>query len=132
MVDASKYLGVTLTEDLSWDKHIQNTRGKANRTVGSLHRNLRDCTSPVKNLTYKTMVRPILEYSSTIWDPSSKPASRLWSKSNGERHAMFSTTKLQLPQDVSQKCSWTSTGNQWKFGENMTGSACYTEFSSIW
>lgn len=69
VVDASKYLGVTLTEDLSWDKHIQNTIGKANRTIGFLRRNLKDCTPAVKDLTYKTMVRPILEYSSTVWDP---------------------------------------------------------------
>ena len=69
VVDANKYLELTLTEDLSWDKRIQNTKGKANRTVGFLRRNLRDCTPPVKDLTYKTMVRPILEYSSTVWDP---------------------------------------------------------------
>lgn len=69
VVDASKYLGVALTDDLSWDQHIQNTVGKANRTIGFLRRNLRDCTRPVKDLTYKTMVRPILEYSSTVWDP---------------------------------------------------------------
>ena len=69
VVDASKYLGVALTDDLSWAQHIQNTVGMANRTIGFLHRNLRDCTRPVKDLTYKTMVRPILEYSSTVWDP---------------------------------------------------------------
>ena len=68
VVNASKYLGVALTDDLSWDQRIQNTVGKANRTIGFLRRNLRDCTR-VKDLTYKTMVRPILEYSSTVWDP---------------------------------------------------------------
>ena len=69
VVDASKYLGVTLTEDLSWDKHIQNTVSKGNRTVGFLRRNLRDCTPPVKASTFKIMVRPILEYASPVWDP---------------------------------------------------------------
>ena len=69
VVDASKYLGVTLTENLLWDKHIQNTVSKGNRTVGFLRRNLRDCTPPVKASTYKIMVRPILEYASPVWDP---------------------------------------------------------------
>ena len=72
VVDASKYLGVTLTEDLSWDKHIQNIVSKGYRTVSFLRRNLRDCTPPVKASTYKIMVRPILcilEYASPVWDP---------------------------------------------------------------
>ena len=68
-VDTSKFLGVTLTENLSWDKHIQRSVSKANRTVGFLRRNLRDCTPPVKYCTYKTMVCPIVEYASTVWDP---------------------------------------------------------------
>ena len=62
VVDASKYLGVALIEDLSWDKRIQNTIRKANKTIGFLRRNL--STHPVR--TYKTMVHPILEYSSTV------------------------------------------------------------------
>ena len=69
VVDASKYLGVTLTEDLSWDKHIQNTVSKANRTVGFLLRNLSDCTPTVKASTFKIMVLPIFEYASPVWDP---------------------------------------------------------------
>ncbi|XP_052809231.1 uncharacterized protein LOC128237685 [Mya arenaria] len=46
VVDASKYLGVTITESLTWEKH--NITSKANRTLGFLRRNLRECTPPVK------------------------------------------------------------------------------------
>ena len=31
---------------------------------------MKDCTKPVKDLTNKTMVRPVMEYSSAIWDPT--------------------------------------------------------------
>ena len=68
--DSSKYLGVTFSNDLSWSEHINNTATKANKTLGFLRRNFRRCTPSVKATTYKTMVRPILEYASTVWDPA--------------------------------------------------------------
>jgi hypothetical protein len=46
VVDSAKYLGVTISEDLQWSKHIDNTVSKANRTMGFIRRNLRDCTKP--------------------------------------------------------------------------------------
>ena len=39
VVDSSKYFGVTVTEDLSWTKHITETANKANRSLGFLRRN---------------------------------------------------------------------------------------------
>ena len=70
VVDSSKYLGVTIKDDLSWVTHIQNTVSTAIRTLGFLRRNMKDCTRPMKDLTYKAMIRPIIEYSSTVWDPA--------------------------------------------------------------
>ena len=46
------------------------TVSKANRTLGFLRRNMKDCTKPVKDLTYKAMIRPTMAYSSTVWDPA--------------------------------------------------------------
>ena len=42
---------------------------KANRTLGFLRQNLFSCPQDVKEAAYKSMVRPILEYGSTVWDP---------------------------------------------------------------
>ena len=46
---------------------------KANRTLGFLRfrfrRNLFSFPQDVKEAAYKSMVRPILEYGSTVWDP---------------------------------------------------------------
>ena len=68
-VESIKYLGVTITSDLKWNSHIRNVCSKANSTLGFLWRNLFSCPQDVKEAAYKSMVRPILEYGSTAWDP---------------------------------------------------------------
>ena len=71
--DSSKYLGVTLSDDLTWQKHVDITTSKANRTLGFIRRNLGDCSKQVKATAYTAMVRPTLEYSSPVWDPKPLP-----------------------------------------------------------
>ena len=44
----------------------------ANRTIGFLRRNISSCPRDVKEMAYKGLVRPILEYASPVWDPSGK------------------------------------------------------------
>jgi hypothetical protein len=55
-MEASKYLGVTITNDLSWDRHIDNVAAKGNRTLGFIRRNLRECTKQVRETSYLTMM----------------------------------------------------------------------------
>ncbi|XP_072175479.1 uncharacterized protein [Diadema setosum] len=71
-VESVKYLGATITSDLKWTQHINNTVNKANNVLAFLRRNLRVKSSDVKATAYKTLVRPIVQYASTVWDPSSK------------------------------------------------------------
>ena len=71
-VDSAKYLGVTITSDLKWSQHINNTVNKANHVLAFLRRNLRIKSSDLKATAYKTLVRPIVEYASSIWDPAAK------------------------------------------------------------
>ena len=68
-VESINYLGVTITNDLKWNTHISNVCTKANRTLGFLRRNLYSCPPDVKEATYKGLVRPVLEYGSSVWDP---------------------------------------------------------------
>ena len=65
----SNFLGVTISQDLSWKPHIDATVGKGLRTLGIIKRNLRECSIEVKKRAYNTPVRPSLEYTSTILDP---------------------------------------------------------------
>ena len=69
VVSSAKYLGVTLDKRAEWTKHIDNIYSKANRLLGFLRRNLRVATSKTKELAYKALVRPVLEYSCCVWDP---------------------------------------------------------------
>ena len=68
VVDSSKYLGVKVTSGLTWSSHIADVAGKANRSIGFLRRNFKQCTKEVKAATYSTMVRPVLDYASSVWD----------------------------------------------------------------
>ena len=50
--------------------HVSNICTKANRTLGLLRRNLYSCPQEVKEAAYKGLVRPVLEHSGSVWDPS--------------------------------------------------------------
>ena len=49
--------------------HINVITYKAYKTLGFLRRNLEIGNKKTKETFYKALVRPILEYASTVWDP---------------------------------------------------------------
>ena len=69
-VENIKYLGITITNDLKWNTDVSNICTKANRTLGFLRRNLSACSQDVKESAYKGLVRSVLEYGRSVWDPS--------------------------------------------------------------
>jgi len=56
------YLGVSFANNLSWNIHTQSTTRKANNSLSFLRRNITSCPQDIKAQSYKTLVRPILEY----------------------------------------------------------------------
>ena len=66
--DTATYLGIHIHSTLNWNTHINKTAQRAN-TTSAFHRNIRTCPRKTKHLAYTTLVRPILEYASIIWDP---------------------------------------------------------------
>ena len=68
-VNSFSYLGVTITEDMKWSKHITSIAGKESGVLGMIKRNLWSCPKDVKVTAYKALVPPKLEYASTAWDP---------------------------------------------------------------
>ena len=69
-VTHAKYLGVIIDEKLSWNGHILKVTNKAMQVNAFLHRNISNCPTHVKCNIHKIIVHSILEYGSTIWDPT--------------------------------------------------------------
>jgi len=63
---AVKYLGVKISHNLRWDKHINTVTAKANSTLGFVRWNIKISNPVVKERAYKTLVRPVLEYAQTV------------------------------------------------------------------
>lgn len=71
-VETATYLGVKITSTLSWKPHTDDVCRKATNVHHFLRRNMKRCSKVSKELDYKTLVRPILEYAATVWDPYHK------------------------------------------------------------
>ena len=65
-----KYLGVWLSDDLSWEKHIQYVTNKARRHLGYIFRTFSPFCCPESLVRlYRTQVLPLLDYGCIVWDP---------------------------------------------------------------
>jgi len=64
--------GVLLYQSLSWSNHIARTTGKASQLFNFLRCNLSNCCPSVKASAYLTIIRPVLEYAASVWDPHQK------------------------------------------------------------
>ena len=66
---SSKYLGVDMSSDLSWNTHIDRITKKAYSMIGFLRRNLKVANEKTKSDAYRTLVRPHMEYCCAVWSP---------------------------------------------------------------
>ena len=68
-----KYLGITLTSNLSWSPHIINCCNKTRRLIGLLYRQFyENATTPTMLKLYCSFIRPHLEYAAIVWNPALK------------------------------------------------------------
>ena len=101
VVDGSMYLGVTLTDNLSWSKHVSDTAGKAHGSLGFLRRNLD-----------KSKQQPTLLLLDQSWSmhllcgiPIAKLISRLLNKSRAGQLVICTTTIHLVHKSASQTWS---------------------------
>ena len=71
-VETAKYLGCTINKELNWGEHITNITNKANRNLSFVRRNLYIASTKTKETAYQSLVRPSVEFASTVWDPYEK------------------------------------------------------------
>ena len=70
VVQYTKYLGITIKDDVIWNLHINNIVSiSANQVQGMLGRNIKKAPQQTKITAINTLFRPIVEYSAAIWDP---------------------------------------------------------------
>ena len=100
---------------MSWASHINTIVLKASRTLNFIKRNLYMCSKEVKETAYLTLVRPCLEYASSVWDPYQlylisniekiqRRAAR-WTLSDYNRYSSVSNMLKQL--------QWSSLEKRW-------------------
>ena len=82
---------------LNWNTHINKTAQRANTTSAFLHRNILTCPRKTKHLAYTvtTLVRPILEYASIIWESGThiQPPISTNLKRRSARHIMHNYSR---------------------------------------
>ena len=71
-VDQAKYLGISIASELEWSTQTACSVRKANSALGFVKRNLKSCPAQLKETAYISMVRSLLEYGGTVWDPHLK------------------------------------------------------------
>ena len=57
-----------IDDKLTWNDHIQYITHKAAQINSILYHNLSEYPPHIKTTCYKSMVHPILEYTSSVWD----------------------------------------------------------------
>ena len=109
-VKEAKYLGVTLTSDLRWNRHVTNICNKANKTLGFLKRNLKIRSHKLKETAYKTIVRSLVEYAPSVWDPyNQKPIKQLeMVQRRAARYVLNRCRNTSSVSDMLDELGWTS------------------------
>ena len=62
-----RYLGVTLSSDLTWHDHIDNMITKINQRLGVLRRVKEFLNLDTRCVLYTSLVLPLFDYANTIW-----------------------------------------------------------------
>ena len=71
-VSSFKLLGVTVSDDLSWRDHILSVCARSKKLLGFIYRDFGVASKSCLNQLYKSLVLPVLDYSSAVWDPPHK------------------------------------------------------------
>ena len=100
-MDTIKYLGVKINKDLCWDQHINTITTEANNSLNFLRRNIKIGNPQIKQHAYKSIVRPLLEYSQTVWDPHTDHLSKKI-ESIQRRAARFATNRYRRTSSVTE------------------------------
>jgi hypothetical protein len=68
-VENYKYLGVVFNKDLTWKDQVEKVTKKGITSLNFVFRQLNGVDIKIKEHAYKSLIRPIMEYATSVWDP---------------------------------------------------------------
>ena len=95
IVDSVKYLGITIDNELTWDKHISTTCKKFSSKLGALKR-MRFLPNVLEEIYYKTIISGIT-YCISVWETAQLHCSRKLKQSIQELPGRSLTCKGAIP-----------------------------------
>ena len=109
--DSFNFLGLHITQHLTWTEHIRHLSNKISRTVGQLNHLKHILPSKILITLYNTMILPHLNYCTLIWGSQHQSISKLQKKCirivgngsyNSHTEPIFKSNKLLKVEDIYQ------------------------------
>ena len=72
IVETHKHLGVHLSSNNKWSKHIDSIIESASKQISYLRKIKYQFSKQTLNILYCTYIRPLLEYACEVWDGSTQ------------------------------------------------------------
>ena len=110
-VSSHKYLGIFLSNDCSWHKHIDNVKEKAWVRINVMRRLKFRLNRKSLETIYFSFIRPLLEYADVIWDNCTYNEKLELDKIQSEAARIVSgATKLVSLHALYEEVGWESLG----------------------
>lgn len=104
-----KHLGLTLSCNGQWHKHIENIISSASKIIGIMRKLKYTFHRVALNQMYISYVLPILEYSSIVWDGCSAQDSHTLEKLQNEAARIVTgLTRSVSLENLYRECGWIS------------------------
>ena len=104
-----KHLGLTLSENMKWDQHIETILKSASKIIGIMRKLKYNFTRKALNQIYLSYVRPILEYSCIVWDGCTTEQSNSVEKLQNEAARIVTgLTRSVSLENLYRECGWES------------------------
>ena len=108
-VQHHKHLGLTLSNNCNWNKHIEIILGSAWKVVGIMRKMKFSLSRQALNQIYLSYVRPVLEYSSIVWDGCTVQSSHsLELLQNEAARIVTGLTRSTSLENLYSECGWES------------------------
>ena len=113
-VPSFKYLGITISQNLSWSLHMGNMCCKARRLLGYLYRCFTLADRACPSQLYRSLVLPVLSYCSSVWDPLESTHINKLERVQGFAARLATDTWSERSEPIRKELGWPSLVDQRK------------------